>query len=173
MVSTISPGPTVMATNRRRRGLPRCHRAASAATRQPHERGGSFPVCTLPTRARPLCGAAPLDRREPGMKEREGETTASEWSFPRGGAGAQPRLLTASRSEQRRPMRETVHTWPRPQTVCAALRRPAELDHGPCSTVGEGVRSHHGTCNTAGNASGAVTEPASAAGRLPGAMTAR
>jgi hypothetical protein len=34
-----------------------------------------------------------LARRQPGTREREGETTAPEWSLPRRGAGAQPRAL--------------------------------------------------------------------------------
>jgi len=44
----------------------------------------------------------PWDRREPRMREREGETTASEWSFPRMGCrGGTPRSARRAIRRQR------------------------------------------------------------------------
>ena len=70
------------------------------------------------------CGT--LARREPGTREGEGETTAFEWSFPRRGAGVQPRALTAARSHERTLIGATVRNGPRGSTACTALceRRP-------------------------------------------------
>ena len=61
------------------------------------------------------CGA--LARREPGTKGGEGETPAFEWSFPRRGAGVQPRVLTAARSNERMPIGATVGNGPRASIV--------------------------------------------------------
>ena len=88
MVPTLSPGSALIAHQPKPR---RCCALSSSGrcrhTATPRTRIGASR--RHPAHAsRPPGGAAPLDRREPGMWEREGETTAFEWSLPRWGAGA-------------------------------------------------------------------------------------
>ena len=88
--------------NRSRGGHPPCHRAAGAANQQRLEQKRDTSRLR-PAHARPAAGRSRTPGPARARDKREGETTAFEWSFPRGGAGAQPRALTAARSGERTP----------------------------------------------------------------------
>jgi hypothetical protein len=119
-----------------------------AKRRPPHARAATgSDACVgpvLPAKRR-TSSRAP-DRREPGTKEREGETTASEWSFPRPGCrGKAPRSgclafrrqLARERDRWRHDLgvtggaAERRWSWPRPTRPSESVRR-SDDGRGAC-----------------------------------------
>ncbi len=83
-VGTTAARGTTVFRDRTRQTLP---------VTRPNHRRAAAPALEPALPAVGQTSSLALARREPRTREGEGETTASEWSFPRRGAGAKPRAL--------------------------------------------------------------------------------